>query len=386
MTAIPGEFDEAHDEPQPPLPPEDRLWRHPSELDPLALHPNATTRHRLLSHPARRSALTAGIVGALLASSVAAIVTHLADSLGTPGRPSTTSLALRQTTNSPAISAALAAKISLVSAAMATVEVTRAKSMNRSFGLVIRSNGMLLVPALAVKGADGIIVTLADGDVYVGELVGMNLRSGLAVLRINGASGLPTIVFSRTPIANGSLALAVTAPGADSYALGTIRSAGSADVVDGHALVGAFSSDISAASGPSGRPLLTTSSGTVEGVVTGFDGASAVIAPAWLAAAVSRDLMAPAPAQGWLGIRCATNKGHPAGVRIVWMAAHSSLVTAGLRVGYVIVAVDRTPVSTVKALRARLYDLRPGAKVALTVDDKGAMLTRVIKLAASPNA
>jgi S1-C subfamily serine protease len=382
VTAIPGEFDGTHDESQ-PLPPEDRLWRHPSELDPLSLDPNARRRHRLLSHPARRSVLTAGIVGALLASSVTAIVTHFADSLGSTVSPPATTLAVRQAaSDGPVISKALAAKVRLVSAAMATVEVTSAKGTSRSFALVIRSNGILIAPAFALAGADGITVTLANGDFYVGQLISMNIRTGLAMLRINGASRLPTVTFSKAPIANGSWTLAVGASG--ETAVGSLRSSRSTIVIDGHRMISAMSSDISAASGPAGRPLLT-SSGTVEAVITDFVGTSSVVAPAWLVEVVAKAPLASVSAKAWLGIRCVTNKSHPAGVRIVSIAQHSSLVTAGLGVGDVIVAVDRTPVSTVSGLRARLYGLRPGTRVTLTVDKNGSLLTRVVKLIASPN-
>ena len=87
VTVTPGDFGEHSDEdPHPPLlPPDDRLWRHPSEVGAshtaLPLDPVAVRRRWLLSHPSRRSALTAGVVGALLATGVVALGTHLADSM-----------------------------------------------------------------------------------------------------------------------------------------------------------------------------------------------------------------------------------------------------------------------------------------------------------------
>ena len=92
MSVTPGDFGDPLDEgpSSPLLPPDDRLWRHPSELgaahSALPLDPVAVRRRWLLSHPTRRSALTAGVVGALLATGVVALGTHLADSMEGTGR------------------------------------------------------------------------------------------------------------------------------------------------------------------------------------------------------------------------------------------------------------------------------------------------------------
>ncbi|HLX77853.1 MAG TPA: S1C family serine protease [Acidimicrobiales bacterium] len=391
MTALPGDFDDGSGEELTPplLPPDDRLWRHPSELDPLGLDPAAVRRRWLLSHPSRRSVLTAGIVGALLASGVVAIATHLADSLAAPGKspPDTVvpTTAFHSTLDSPPMSASLAASISRVASAMVTVAVSRDGVTTRAVGVVISSDGMLLVPSGGTAGAKSLLVTLANGDVYVGHLVGSDPDSGLSVVRINGASDLPAIAFSRVPISNRSFVLDVTTPGKHSWAIGAVRALDSTVRIDGHKLVGAIVTDLPAAAGPPGTPLLS-STGTVQGIVTGAQRAMAVIAPAWLATAVARDLMANGTVvHGWIGVRCETNAGPPAGVRIVAMMRRAALKRAGLRTGEVIVSVDRTPVRTLTEFKSRLYGLRPGTRVRLRVNDHGALSTRVVVLAASPN-
>lgn len=388
MTALPGDFDDGSGEElsQPVLPPDDRLWRHPSELDPLGLDPDAVRRRWLLSHPSRRSVLTAGIVGALLASGVVAIATHLADTLATPGHPSThtTIDATVLPAATPTISASLDSSIARVASAMTTVEATRASVTTATIGVVVRSDGMLLVPESGVAGASSLLVTLANGDVYVGYLVGSDALSGLAVVRINGASGLATISFSRAPMSTRSFVLAVTSPGKRAYAVGTVRSLDPTVRVGGHKLVGAVTTNLPANAGAAGTPLLN-STGTVQGIVTGASHDVAVVAPSWLAAAVASDLMTSGTVvHGWLGARLQTTSGHPVGARIVSMMRTRPLERAGLRLGEVIVSVDRTPVATVAALKARLYALRPGTRVVLRVDDGGAMATRVVVLAASP--
>src|ERR1035437_3540725 len=74
------DFDDAHDEGRdddwgtPPLPPDDRLWRHPSELGahtlPISAEALSARRSWMATTPTRAGAWSAGIVGALLATGV----------------------------------------------------------------------------------------------------------------------------------------------------------------------------------------------------------------------------------------------------------------------------------------------------------------------------
>ncbi|MGH9298924.1 MAG: hypothetical protein ACRDZT_03310, partial [Acidimicrobiales bacterium] len=63
------------------LPPEDRIWRHPSELAVNASPPMEQTlaarRRWMLSTPTRAGAWSAGMVGALLATGVVLVGTHM---------------------------------------------------------------------------------------------------------------------------------------------------------------------------------------------------------------------------------------------------------------------------------------------------------------------
>jgi S1-C subfamily serine protease len=396
VTVTPGDFGDPLEEgPGPPLlPPDDRLWRHPSELgashSSLPLDPVAVRRRWLLSHPSRRSALTAGVVGALLATGVVALGTHLADSMGGVGRSAFDGAVPANTTaitsGGDALSRTLAANISRASAAMAFVQVTRGSTRTRVLGLVVRSDGMILAPASGLEGATTLTVTLANGDVYLGDLVGADTRSDLAIVHINGASGLAAASLSPDPVAKGSFALAVSVPGSTAFSLGTIRGVYCSPLVAGHRLLGELATDLAVASGPPGSPLLA-STGAVEGMVTGGTRTGAVVAPAWLAAPVADELMATGRVtHGWLGLDGTTTKGDPAGVRVETATANGALARAGITPGDVIVSLDRTPVTSLAELQARLYVLPPGTRVSVGIVRGSARFVHRIVLGVTPSS
>ena len=85
------EFDESFDDDDgasPLLPPEDRIWRHPSEIasqPPALVAEVSAARERWLSRtPTRSGAWSAGVVGAVLATGVVLVGTHLTVWLGHP--------------------------------------------------------------------------------------------------------------------------------------------------------------------------------------------------------------------------------------------------------------------------------------------------------------
>jgi len=394
----PGEFDEPLDEdPRSPLlPPDDRLWRHPSELGgphpTLPLDPVVVRRRWLLSHPSRRSALTAGVVGALLATGVVALGTHLADSMEGSGlsRLGRASGGLQTTPLATAVghelSSDLATDVTRVSAAMVFVAVTRGATSASVRGLIVRADGMILVPANGLTRTASLLVTLANGDLYVGSLVGADATSGLAIVHINGATGLPTALLSADPMTDDSFALAVTTPGGTAFSLGAVRGLYARPRVGGHRLLGQLTTDLSPSSGPPGSPLLA-STGAVEGIITGSTRDGAVAAPAALAAAVADELMATGQvSHGWLGLEGTTTTGRPAGVRVTSLAAKGSLAAAGIKPGDVIVSLDRTPVTSLAELRAELYVLQPGTRVRIGFVAGALRSARSVVLGATPDS
>ena len=80
----PGDdFDDVHEDEAagPLLPPDDRLWRHPSELgqngQQVSAEALSARRSWMASTPSRAGAWSAGIVGAVLATGVVLVGGHL---------------------------------------------------------------------------------------------------------------------------------------------------------------------------------------------------------------------------------------------------------------------------------------------------------------------
>jgi S1-C subfamily serine protease len=333
--------------------------------------------------------LTAGIVGALIASAAAAIATHLADSISPPplykSVNTTQHIVAAPRFEYPAMSAGLHAAVLKAADALATVQSTSGATRTTEVGVVIRPEGMLLVPANGLSPGQSLQVTLANGVPYVGQVVGTDPGSGLAVVHINGAGDLATVTFSRSPVIDPSVALALWSPGRVAYAVGALHDTHETVRIGQAAIVGAMLTDFTPAQCPIGSALLS-STGAIEGIVIGDANSDAVVTPAWLASIVARDLIASGSVvHGWLGVHGVTDSIWPGGVRIVSVAKGSALRGEGVRAGDVIVSFGTVRLRSMSDLRARLYGLRPGVRVTLSVDQNGVMKRHSVVLAASQN-
>jgi S1-C subfamily serine protease len=80
-------------------------------------------------------------------------------------------------------------------------------------GSIISSDGLVLTNAHVVDSARTVQVALADGRKFLADVVGFGANGlDLAVLRIRGASNLPTITLSRSPVQVGQRAFAIGNP------------------------------------------------------------------------------------------------------------------------------------------------------------------------------
>ncbi len=380
MAAHRGDFDDPpDDEYSRPLPPEDRLWRHPSELGggnaALSLDPVAVRRRWLNQQPTRASAWTAGIVGAILATGLVAVGTHLAGAFTrhpvavnpADAVPSTIAAALDPRLQG--VGPTLAANINKVAAAVATIDVLDHGRESHCLGLVVRSNGTIVAPEAAVRGASTLLVTLPESVQEVARVVANDPRSGLALLRVNG-EGLPAVSLDPGgSIDAQSLALVVGDAGA--YALGAVQSLDVSATVGGAHLTDVLRTDIPAIDAPPGSALVDAN-GSVVGMVAGSLDGAAVAVPSWLAGPVVSQLAATGTVgHGVLGIqgRTVPREGFsPAGVELTAVAPGSSAGIAGLRVGDIITSVDFQRVTSLVGLRGHLYGVAPGREVLVGID------------------
>jgi S1-C subfamily serine protease len=237
------DFDDASDEgwSSPLLPPEDRLWRHPSELGEHAIAVSAEAlsarRSWMAASPSRAGAWSAGIVGALLATGVVLIGGHLTHLLSpSTNHPATISvnpnLAGTKAKDPATSGSTLAATTTTVSSGpmpdLYDLAVRVAPAMPMVFvdhkpsgvGIVVSPKGYVLVPAALLTDTDTDDIGLfIDGQQLPATLVGIDPGTGLAVVRVHAMSSLTSVSFaSDTAIGYGSFVALVWVDGAGTHA------------------------------------------------------------------------------------------------------------------------------------------------------------------------
>ncbi len=365
------------------LPREDRLWRHPSEFHkevPLSLDPLAVRRKWLQTQPTRASAWTAGLVGALLATGLVVLGTHLARALtgdSSPTAPSLSSVTIATVAPDADITPAIAGfgsgvtnAVSRTSRAMAQVAVTVDGEHKEEYGLIVNSAGYLVAPFTQGSDTSSILVTLDSGVQYVGTIAGEDPNVGIDLLHINGASGLPIASFAGgNPAQAGSLVVAITST-KGAMAVGTLRKFKAPPVLNSVAISAALATDLNSAVTPPGSVMLN-GLGHISGFVIGVASGRIVVAPGSLvSAAVDRLISAQVLSARSLGISCETSQisaSLPQGVRILSVAEGSAGANAGLSKGEIIVGVNGMTVISKSMFDRALQQASPRAPLVLTV-------------------
>jgi S1-C subfamily serine protease len=388
VASFPGEFDDPPEEesPGPLLPKEDRLWRHPSEVGDASstLDPFVVQNRWLEREPTRANAWTAGLVGALLATGIVLVGTHLASPPPNSGGQQAATVATQNrattaTTDVPrmiGVGATLTTAIGSVGRAVGLIDVAGPKGDEQVLGVVIGSDGMVLTAAAPLADATSVLVTLPGEPVnLVGDIVGSDDMSGLAVIHVNGVQGLSTATLAEKSPSALAMVIAVTAPNGSTYAAGVVREADVAASTTSTELADSSTTDLSPSYTPLGSPVVNDD-GQVVGLVTGVNGGAVVFAPSWLANPVATELQSfGSVRRGWLGIDGANVSAHngktPAGVLVKSVAPQSAAEKAGVRAGDLIVSLNSTPISSMSVLAGHLYVLRPGTSVLLGVERNG---------------
>ena len=146
-------------------------------------------------------------------------------------------------------------------------------------GIVLTSDGYVLTNNHVVNGSTDIKATdLGNGQTYTGTVVGYDVTHDIALIKLDGASGLATAgIGDSTSLAVGDTVVGVGNAGGDggapTVAAGTVVAldqqivAGDAGGTDAEQLSGLIQTDANIQSGDSGGPLVDTN-GAVVGVMT----------------------------------------------------------------------------------------------------------------------
>ena len=349
------------DEPASPLlPPDDRLWRHPSEVAGTPAAPPTSVRS------APGAAGGPRVVTAIALTSCISIL--LTVGIVSVVRP------FRERVEAAEPAAPTVAEVtSRVRPAIAQV-VARTPDGGESWGsgVLISADGLMLTTHHVVAGADAVRVVLDDGRQLVARLVGGDPDTDIAVLDLDG-DGYPTapLAGSRATMKVGDRAITIGAPIGNEGPLVRVSMVSAMNQeagADGRRFVDVIRTDSAVEDGCSGGAVVD-SSGNVIGIAVSnietSDGDIGFATPIDVARAVADQIIGSGKVtRGWLGI---DGESHADGAVVRSVKADSPSAHVGLQEGDVIVAIDGDDVPTMAALVVRLRGQRPGDVLQLRV-------------------
>jgi S1-C subfamily serine protease len=285
-------------------------------------------------------------------------------------------------------------------------------------GMILTSSGEVLTNNHVVEGANSIRATIpSTGATYRADVVGVDPSADVALIQLEGASGLSTVsTGNSSSLSSGQQVVAIGNAlgrgGAPSVTSGSVSSLNQSITVSddrggSEHLSGLIQSDASISPGDSGGAIVTTD-GKVVGMITAsatqspgqsssrigyaipINAALAVVGQVRSGQATADVIIGPA---GYLGIEArnidaataarlgvSTN----AGALVVGVEPGTSAAHAGLSRLSVITAVDGTHVTSADTLGPTIHVHKPGEQVRVTWIDQTGTHTATIRLVSGP--
>ena len=373
--------------PDDPLPPEDRLWRHPSELaagigPPAAWFTGAPAVAP--AGPSRRGMAVGALAGACLAGAVVAvgamwIARPTRVEKGAVPMSTVRSVTTAALTFSPVPTERLAAAFG---PSLPAVRVLHAGQWATGSGMWLDDHGTVLTATALIDGATEVLVTGKDGIARRATIAGIDSATGITALTVERTSGTPMTADVAPPRAGEPVAI-VGATGvvtgdhaaAATTATAVVRVASMRSSVDGTVLHDTVQLDRTVPPDAVGG-VLVDSDGRIVGINLGqaTDGLG-VVSPATDALAAGRSLRDHGTVpRAVLGVR-ATDLDPAAiamlkvtgGAKLTEVTPGSPAASAGLEVGDVITKVDGHQVDDPSDLVLALRRLQPGDRVEVAV-------------------
>jgi S1-C subfamily serine protease len=363
--------------------PEDRLWRHPSEL--AGSSPEPTLAPTGVDHRAR-TMIAVGAVAAL-AAVVWTVILLSPPSVHPPLQTDRGS-----TSDSPV--STLAGDVEAIpnvaaaaGQAMVQLRAVTPHGVLTMIGVAVADGGLVVTTADGLSGLRSIDMVGPGGRLLRASVVGIDHDSDLAL--INVPDDLPVAPFSDdaavTP-GTADMTLTMTTPNATSMAVrctpGLVTGVADAIVVgpaDGMPSITSTAPGVAEESGD----LLLDPSGAVIGILYDDESTAPTFLPTALVLGVADDLRSSNQVvHGWLGVD-GVDTSSIVGARV------TSVVTGSpadgiLQPGDVITGIGSWPVRSMAELRARLYVLAPDTTVALSVLSGSVAHVVDVTLSASP--
>src|SRR5581483_4197 len=253
-------------------------------------------------------------------------------------------------------------------------------------GWIYDNAGHIVTNEHVVDGASSVKVAFADGSTATATVVGKDISTDLAVLKVSGDTSklVPLTLGNSGDLAVGDQVVAIGNPFGlqDTVTTGIVSALNrEIEAPNNEPIEGAIQTDAAINHGNSGGPLFNMS-GQVVGITSqiesdsgGSDGVGFAI-PSSLVKAIVPQLIANGSVQhAFLGVQPATVVG--VGVRIVTVQSGSAADKAGLKANDVITKVNGTATPNAGALRQAIDQLKPGDAITLTIRRGGS--TKTIK-------
>jgi putative serine protease PepD len=408
------EPDEGSEDDGPLLPwisPDDRLWRHPSEMGSSRARPPATHRGgrsggvRLWS-----VAVAAGVVGAVLASGVGiatgsfvhrtTVLSPVTRLLAPSSMPVTTGVTSSTATapNWPAIADDVAPSVVTITASGPAGEQVGSGVLYTSIG-----DKAYILTAGSLIGGDQLKVTFDDSEVQAARIVGIDHQTGLGLISVPGGKRDFPPFASETSLQVAQPVMGIgarAATGAPNVSTGSISALDVAvdtgDESTMENLIGISSSEPVADLGAA----LVDPQGAVFGIEASVDTPDATQAgqtfavPYDVADHVARQMLAGVNVtHPWLGVvnakdpssATASQLSLAGGSQVTQVSPGSPAERAGLRPSDIITAFDGHPVASTGALTSLVCDSTPGQPATVTYIHQGQTRSATVTLEDTPS-
>ena len=269
-------------------------------------------------------------------------------------------------------------------------------------GVVIRDDGYIVTNYHVVQNADEIAVSLPSGDTYTAQVVGQDLITDLAVIKVDTEDPLPTADLVSSDAANvGDWVVAVgnslALKGGPTVTLGIISAKGRTIDTQHGVLYDMIQTDAAINDGNSGGPVVNMS-GEVIGISTaiyrqaqgiGFAVSSSVAVP--IIESLIEHGRVVRPLIGLSGTDVtpvnANRLGLPVdeGIIVTRMARDGPAARAGLSVGDVVIKMDGIPTPDMAKFLTRLWTYDVDDVVELEYISEGVFAVAEVQLAERPS-